>query len=533
MEVPFIELDREVGGGQHQPVESSCCTGKAAIVAMSAVAWSGCWTHPRCVIATGGSIVSEPDTYALLLGTAHAVAARGTRGAWRASSLGATCGRWPITPGDGGPALHPAGREHLYRQADIGFHRRAQTGTEPARDQARAEEAIARRPCQDECTSRCSARAASPRTYDTHPDRYAHWRLEVDGALATLAMNVDEDKGIVPGYRLKLNSTIWAWTSSCTTPCSASASASGRRAIVTSADACSRAPTSTARSVVARGRSASQVHQRDAQRHRGFQPARGAGFWPRSTAPSPAAATSWRSPVTRSDGGRSFVHREPASAAWACCPAPAKLTRLIDKRKVRRDLADVFCSTAEGVRADRARQWKLIDHNARPQQFAQAVHERATALAARSDRTGGGSGIALTPLTRRIDDDGYHYTYVDVLIDRAARTATLTVNAAHDAPPHTLDDVHAAGARWWPLAMARELDDAIMRHQRAGRRSVAAEDARRHRYVPQADAPHSMPATGSCVPPWACCADAGAPGGVLAHAVRSHRRGLVLCRYPV
>jgi benzoyl-CoA-dihydrodiol lyase len=129
---------------------------------------------------------------------------------------------------------------------------------------------------------------------------------------------------------------------------------------------------------------------------------------------------------------------------------------------VRRDLADVFCSTAEGVRADRAKQWKLVDHIAKPQQFPQTAKERAAALVAKSRRSGNGPGIELTPLSRRIDDQGYHYGNVDVTVDRGARTATFTILAPKAEVPATLEAIHAAGASWWPLAMARELDDAIL-----------------------------------------------------------------------
>src|SRR5258706_2964889 len=143
-------------------------------------------------------------------------------------------------------------------------------------------------------------------------------------------------------------------------------------------------------------------------------------------------------------------------------PGTGGLTRLTDKRKVRRDLADVFCSTSEGVRADRAKQWKLVDHIARPQQFGDAVGDRASALAAQSARPGAGKGIALTPLKRTIDDAGYHYAHVDVAIDRKARTATVTVSAPAQPQPQDLAAMHAAGAGWWPLQMARELDEAIL-----------------------------------------------------------------------
>jgi benzoyl-CoA-dihydrodiol lyase len=143
-------------------------------------------------------------------------------------------------------------------------------------------------------------------------------------------------------------------------------------------------------------------------------------------------------------------------------PGTGGLTRLTDKRKVRRDLADVFCSTSEGVRADRAKQWKLVDHLARPQQFGDAVRERASALVAQSGRPGAGKGIALTPLARITDEAGYHYGNVDVAIDRKARAATITVAAPAKSQPRDLATIHAAGAQWWPLQMARELDDAIL-----------------------------------------------------------------------
>jgi benzoyl-CoA-dihydrodiol lyase len=128
---------------------------------------------------------------------------------------------------------------------------------------------------------------------------------------------------------------------------------------------------------------------------------------------------------------------------------------------VRRDLADVFCTTSEGVRADRAKQWKLVDHIAKPAQWKEAVTARAAALAEQSTRRGG-KGVALTPIARTIDASGYHYTHVDVSIDRAKRVATLTVAAPQSAQPASIDAIHAAGAAWYPLALARELDDAIL-----------------------------------------------------------------------
>ncbi|RYY67598.1 MAG: benzoyl-CoA-dihydrodiol lyase, partial [Comamonadaceae bacterium] len=143
-------------------------------------------------------------------------------------------------------------------------------------------------------------------------------------------------------------------------------------------------------------------------------------------------------------------------------PGTGGLTRVTDKRKVRRDLADIFCTTSEGVRADRARDWKLIDDHAKPQQFTALVDAEIAALRAKSDRSGPDQGIELTPLKPVIDEQGYHYGVVDVQVDRATRIATLTVNGPRSAVESTPDAIVAAGARWWPLQFARELDDAIL-----------------------------------------------------------------------
>jgi benzoyl-CoA-dihydrodiol lyase len=143
-------------------------------------------------------------------------------------------------------------------------------------------------------------------------------------------------------------------------------------------------------------------------------------------------------------------------------PGTGGLTRVTDKRHVRRDHADIFCTLTEGVRAQRAKEWRLIDDYAKPQQFAEKVKQRAEQLAAQSDRPAGAKSVALPALTRTIDEAGYHYQTVDVLIDRKARRATLTVAAPAAAIANGIDDIVAAGASWWPLLMARELDDAIL-----------------------------------------------------------------------
>jgi benzoyl-CoA-dihydrodiol lyase len=137
-------------------------------------------------------------------------------------------------------------------------------------------------------------------------------------------------------------------------------------------------------------------------------------------------------------------------------PGTGGLTRLTDKRRVRRDHADIFCTTPDGVKGTRAKEWGLVDETVRTQEFTEFVRKRAAALASQSDRPADARGITLTPLERTIDEHGIHYRYVDVVCDRAARIANITVKA----PNHPQEPTGDAG--WWPLQMARELDDAIL-----------------------------------------------------------------------
>jgi benzoyl-CoA-dihydrodiol lyase len=143
-------------------------------------------------------------------------------------------------------------------------------------------------------------------------------------------------------------------------------------------------------------------------------------------------------------------------------PGTGGLTRVTDKRKVRHDLADIFCTTNEGVRGQKAKDWRLVDEIAKPAAFAAKVQERALELAARSDRPAGAQGVALVPLQRTIEADALRYPNVTVAIDRARRVATFTVQAPQGAQPATVAEIESAGAAWYPLAMARELEDAIL-----------------------------------------------------------------------
>jgi benzoyl-CoA-dihydrodiol lyase len=143
-------------------------------------------------------------------------------------------------------------------------------------------------------------------------------------------------------------------------------------------------------------------------------------------------------------------------------PGTGGLTRVTDKRKVRRDLADMFCTVSEGVQGERAKAWRLVDEIVRPAQWSEAIQKRALEMAEKSDRSAGQKGVSLMPLKRTVDERGYHYEFVDVSFDRAARTATFYVKAPDSVTAKNLQDILAAGANWWPLQMARELDDAIL-----------------------------------------------------------------------
>jgi benzoyl-CoA-dihydrodiol lyase len=143
-------------------------------------------------------------------------------------------------------------------------------------------------------------------------------------------------------------------------------------------------------------------------------------------------------------------------------PGTGGLTRLTDKRHVRHDLADVFCTTSEGVRGEKALAWRLVDAIAKPAGFAAAVRERALALAATSDRPVTAKGVALTLIDRAIEADALSYSHVAVAIDRAARAATFTIRGPRGDQPRDIAAIEGQGAAWYPLALARELEDAIL-----------------------------------------------------------------------
>jgi len=307
-------------------------------------------------------------------------------------------------------------------------------------------------------------------TFDTQPDQYVHWRLAVDGPVATLSMDVNEDKGLRPGYRLKLNSYDLGVDIELHDALQRVRfeHPEVKCVVVTSAKErmfCSGAniymlglSTHSWKVNFCKFTNETRNGIEDSSRHSGLKflaavngAVAGGGY---------ELALACDEILMIDD--RSSAVSLPEVPLLGVLPGTGGLTRVTDKRKVRRDLADFFCTTTEGVRADRAKQWNLVDHTAKPQGWAQAVKDHVARMVSASSRSGAGKGVALPPLNRRIDEAGYHYDTVDVQIDRAARTATLTVSAPARPQPGELAGIHAAGAAWWPLAMARDLDDAIL-----------------------------------------------------------------------
>jgi benzoyl-CoA-dihydrodiol lyase len=307
-------------------------------------------------------------------------------------------------------------------------------------------------------------------TFDTHPDRYAHWKLAFDGPIATLTMDVDEDRGINPGYKLKLNSYDLGVDIELADALQRIRfeHPEVRSVIVTSAKSrvfCSGANifmlgTSSHAWKVNFCKFTNETRNgiEDSSRHSGLKFVAACNG---TTAGGGYELALACDEIFLVDD-RSAAVSLPEVPLLGVLPGTGGLTRLTDKRRVRRDHADIFCTLVEGVRAQRAQQWRLIDGFAKPQQFVQAARERAVALAETSDRPRDATGIALTPLSRTVDDTGYRYEHVDVRIDRRARCATIMVSAPKSPAAEGLGPILAAGASWWPLAMARELDDAIL-----------------------------------------------------------------------
>ena len=306
--------------------------------------------------------------------------------------------------------------------------------------------------------------------YQTTPERYRHWSLAVDGVVATLTMAVNEDGGLRDGYKLKLNSYDLGVDIELHDAIQRIRFEHPKVRVVVLGSGLDRTFCSGA-NIFMLGKSShawkvnfckftneTRNGLEDSSRYSGLKflaavngACAGGGY-------ELAAACD---EILLVDDRSSSVSL-PEVPLLGVLPGTGGLTRLTDKRKVRHDHADIFCTTSEGIRGQRAKEWRLVDEIAKPAQFAQAVRERAEALAAQSDRPAQATGVQLTPLQREFTERGVRYRYVDVLLDRDARSATITVHSPATPQPDDIAGIEAAGVHWWPLQMARELDDAIL-----------------------------------------------------------------------
>ena len=307
-------------------------------------------------------------------------------------------------------------------------------------------------------------------SYQTHPSQYKHWKLSFDGAVATLKADFDENAGLRPGYKLKLNSYDLGVDIELNDAIQRIRfeHPEVRTVVVTSAKDkvfCSGANifmlglSSHAWKVnFCKFTNETRNGLEDSSAHSGLKflaavngACAGGGY---------ELALACDEIILVDD--RSSAVSLPEVPLLGVLPGTGGLTRVTDKRKVRHDLADLFCTSAEGVRGKKAVDWRLVDEAVRPADFAARVQARALELAARSDRPADGKGVALTPLQCTQSADALHYSHVKVDIDRAKRTAVFTVHAPSGAQPASVAEIEAAGSHWYPLVLARELEDAIL-----------------------------------------------------------------------
>ncbi len=306
--------------------------------------------------------------------------------------------------------------------------------------------------------------------YQTHPSQYRHWALKVEGSIATLLADFDETAGLRPGYTLKLNSYDLGVDIELNDAINRVRfeHPEVRTVVITSAKEkvfCSGANifmlgvSSHAWKVnFCKFTNETRNGLEDSSAHSGLKflaavngACAGGGY---------ELALACDEIILVDD--RSSAVSLPEVPLLGVLPGTGGLTRVTDKKKVRHDLADLFCTSAEGVRGQKAKDWRLVDHLAKPAQFAAKVQERALELAELSDRPADGRGVSLTPLIRRIEADALDYPNVHVAIDRTRRTASITIKAPTGIQPSTIAEIEAAAASWYPLQMARELDDAIL-----------------------------------------------------------------------
>jgi benzoyl-CoA-dihydrodiol lyase len=308
-------------------------------------------------------------------------------------------------------------------------------------------------------------------SFETAPDQYKHWKLAFDGPVATLSMDVQEDGGLSPDYRLKLNSYDLGVDIELADAIQRIRfeHPEVRAVIITSLK--ERVFCAGANIFMLRGSThawkvnfckytnETRLAIEDASQHSGLKflaavngICAGGGY-------ELALACD---EIVLVDDGNSAVSL-PETPLLGVLPGTGGLTRVVDKRKVRRDLADCFGTIAEGVKGKRAVEWRLVDAAYPTSQFKQRISERATALAAQSDRPLDAAGIRLNPLSPSLQDSSWKYSCVEVEIEHEKRVATLTISGPEGETPRSVEEVVAAGDQFWALRAFRELDDALLR----------------------------------------------------------------------
>ncbi|MEY4345572.1 MAG: hypothetical protein RL032_1404, partial [Pseudomonadota bacterium] len=313
--------------------------------------------------------------------------------------------------------------------------------------------------------------AAAPRVeYQTDPSQYHHLKLSFNGPVATLAVDIDENAGLRPGYKLKLNSYDLGVDIELNDAVSrirfehpevrTVVLTSGKEKVFCSGANIFMLGVSTHAWKVNFCKFTNETRNglEDSSKFSGLKflaavngACAGGGY---------ELALACDEIILVDD--RSSAVSLPEVPLLGVLPGTGGLTRVTDKRSVRHDLADIFCTSVEGVRGQKAKDWRLVDDIAKPAVFAAKVQERALQLAAKSDRPADAKGVALTPLNRTVEADALRYTHVVVEIDRTKRVATFTVKAPTGAQPSDVAGIETAGDAWYPLAMARELEDAIL-----------------------------------------------------------------------
>jgi len=308
-------------------------------------------------------------------------------------------------------------------------------------------------------------------TFDTRPDTYKHWKLTFDGPIATLSMDVREDAGLSDDYKLKLNSYDLAVDIELADAIQRLRFEHPEVRAVIVASLKERIFCAGANIMMLRGSShcakvnfckftnETRLAMEDASAHSGLKflaalngVCAGGGY-------ELALACD---EIVLVDDGNSAVSL-PEAPLLAVLPGTGGLTRIVDKRHVRRDLADFFSTLVEGVKGKRAVEWRLVDAVYPTSQFKEAVQKRAHALAASSDRPASGPGITLNALNPTVTDSSLSYSAVTLTFNRDKRTADLTVQAPTGPQPSTPEEILAAGDQFWALRAFRELDDALLR----------------------------------------------------------------------